>query len=151
MRNLEQTFGIDLFFDSQFGVRGTKDVGENSTQTDFLYSSGPAALAEELRRLFDLTPRGSFIDDPEYGINWEFIGQPLDPRVAVGLTKIEVLRALEHPSFKSRFRVRWLDAKWKPNEPTVIRVGGLLELYGFEGVPYVRFGPYALNYLNSNG
>jgi hypothetical protein len=144
---LESVFGIDLFFDARFGVKGSKDVASNPEDTDYQYTAGPLALAEELQRLFDLTPLGSCIDDLSYGINLDFIGQPLDPKVACALARVEALRALTHPSFKSRFRVRRLETDWTPDTPNAILIGGILELYGFRNVPYVRFGPYALNYL----
>lgn len=144
---LEQVYGIDLSFDAQFGLQGTKDVRANIVNTDFVYLSGPTALAEELQRLFDLTPKGSCIDDPTYGIDLDFIGTALDPKVVTGLAKTACLEALQHPSFQSRFRVAGLEVTWNASTPDALTVLGVLELSGFEGVEYARFGPYALRYL----
>jgi phage baseplate assembly protein W len=146
-QNLETIYGIDVSFDVLFGLKGTKDVQANEANTDFQYVSGPQALAQELQRLFDLTPLGSCIDDPDYGIDLDFIGTPLDPGVAAGLTRIACLWALNHPSFASRFRVDSLEVSWDPNVPNALSIDGTLQLYGFEEIPLVRFGPYVLKYL----
>ncbi|MBD2019359.1 hypothetical protein H6F43_04070 [Leptolyngbya sp. FACHB-36] len=143
--HLESIFGIDLAFDAS--LRGSKDVAANVDNTDFLYSPSIVSLKEEIERLFNLTPRGSFLDDPDYGLDLDWIGQPLNPQVAVGLAKVECLRALTHPDFATRFRVRDLAVRWNPTEPNALRIEGLLEVYGFEEVPLVRFGPYVLEYL----
>lgn len=148
-RTLEERYGLDISFDAQFGLRGTKDVMANQNDTDYRYVAGPVALAEELQRLFDLTPKGSFIDDPGYGIDLDFIGQPNNVGALLILTKIACLNALKHPSFATRFRVAALDVAFDPNEPNALRVVGVLECYGFESVPYWRFGPYMLRYLRS--
>lgn len=146
-QNLELIYGTDISFDVRFGVKGTKDVVANAANTDFKYVVGPEALAEELQRLFDLTPLGSCIDDPSYGIDLDFIGMPLDPEVGAGLARVACLKALEHPSFASRFYVESLDVSWSPNTPNALTVEGALKLYGFEKIPLVRFGPYLLKYL----
>lgn len=141
---LDAIYGLDIGFDVRFGVRGTKDAVVNAQGNDFEYVSGIAALAQELQRLFDLTPRGSFIDDPEYGVDLDFIGTQNDPRITVGLAKVAVLRALQHPSFADRFQVRSLEVTFNPQEDTALRVNGVLEVFGFEGVDLVRFGDYGL-------
>lgn len=142
---LQEIYGIDLSFDAQFGLQGTKDV--LAGDGDFAIVSGPMALAEELQRLFDLTPLGSCIDDPTYGIDLDFIGTAINPPVTCGLVKVAVLNALEHPSFAERFRVADLFVTWNPTSPNAVSVDGVLELYGFESIELVRFGPYALRFL----
>jgi hypothetical protein len=144
LTTLETVHGIDLSFSVHTGVRGSKDV--LYTDSDFRYSPSLVALCEELQRLFDLTPIGSFIDDPTYGIDWN-IGEALDPRVHVALTRLACLRALQHPSFKSRLQVKKMDAWWDSNSPNAIFVKGTLEVYGFENIQFLNFGPYALKYL----
>ncbi|GEM_PF-7004385 len=142
---LESIHGIDLSFDARFGVQGSKDVVPNFAGNDFAYAAGPVSLAQELQRLFDLTPVGSFIDDPTYGINLHpFIGKRLNPPVAIALCKTEVLRALKHPHFLSRFRVRSLNVLWNPEVSRALEVRGVLEVYGFSNVAYVQFGPYMI-------
>ena len=136
--DLEITHGIDISFDTQFGLKGTKDVV--ATDSDFVYSFGAVALAEELQRLFDLTPRGSCVDDPEYGIDLDFIGTR-NGVAAAGLARIACLQALRHPSFASRFRVRKLDVIFSPDEPNALRINGVLQVFGFEGIELYRFGP----------
>ncbi|MCD8487904.1 MAG: hypothetical protein LRZ84_14500 [Desertifilum sp.] len=128
MSELESLFGIDIGFDLPTGkaaTQGTKDVIANVEDTDYKYVKGIVALSEELQRLFDLTPKGSFIDDPTYGIDWEFIGSPADPRAMCGITKVAVYQALNHPSFRERFRVKALDVRWKPETPNVLYVRGV--------------------------
>ncbi len=140
---LEQRYGIDLAFETS----GSNDVIEG--ETDYSYVSGPLALKEELERLFNLTQVGDLIDDPSYGLDRSFIGTALNPEVSTQIVKIAVLKALQHPSFSDRFRVRSLDCVWSPDEPNAVRVFGLLDLFGFEGVETIRFGPYALYNLIS--
>lgn len=144
LTTLETIHGIDISFSVRTGVQGSKDV--LSTGADFRYSPSLVALCEELQRLFDLTPVGSFIDDPTYGIKWN-IGEALDPRVHVALTRLACLRALRHPSFISRFQVKRLDAWWDSESPNAIYVKGTLEVYGFENIQLLNFGPFALKYL----
>lgn len=145
LTTLECLHGVDIAFDVSTGVRGTKDV--KFTENDFVYSSGPVALAEELQRLFDLTPRGSLIDDPSYGIDWEWIGKQADPDIACAMTRLAVIRALSHPDFRSRFRIHRVDCEWRQEDPNVLRVKGMLEVYGFESIGMFEFGPYALQWL----
>jgi hypothetical protein len=145
LSQLEQIHGIDISFDVKTGVQGTKDV--RHTDRDFIYSPSIVALCEELQRLFDLTPKGSLIDDPDYGIDFSFIGQQLDPRVTSALVRLAVLQTLQHSGFRDRFRVNSVDAYWQSEDPNVIRVVGTLEVYGYEDVGLLSFGPYALNNL----
>lgn len=143
---LETVYGIDLSFDAHFGRRGTKDVVANGP--DLAWTFGPAALAQELQRLFDLTPRGAFVDDVGYGIDWSAIGsRGLKPAIAI--TKLEVIRALQHPSFRDRCKLIYLDVFWRPETPTAIWINGVIELRGFADVPQVQFGPYGLNILTT--
>lgn len=138
-QRLEDIYGIDLWFDS-----AAKDVAENELQTGFKIASGITALAQELQRLFDLTPRGAFLDDLSYGINWP-IGEPIhDPRVMIGRVQILVLRALQHPSFKGRLIVRDIRVVWSPQTPTTIFVRGILQVFGYEDL--VKFGPIPVNF-----
>lgn len=148
--HLESIYGIDIAFDARPGVRGTKDAVPNLADSDFAYVSGPGALAQELQRLFDLTPKGSCIDDPSYGIDWDMIGTPVDPRVTVALAKAAIYQALQHPSFAGRFRVAWLDVQWRQSEPNALRCLGILECFGFEGIEYVRFGPFVAQWWLAN-
>lgn len=139
-RRLEETFGADISFDPS---QGEQDVVEEFNGADYNYRIGPLAIKEEIERLF-ITPKGSFVDDPTYGIDLrELIGQQLDPRVVVGLVRFEVKRALEHPSFATRFRVRQLQAVWLPSSPNAVYVLGVIEIFGFEGA-FWQFGPTAL-------
>ena len=144
---LESTFGIDLAFDVATGVQGTKDVLENNSGDDFAYVGTTEALAQELQRLFDLTPVGSFIDDPTYGIDWGFIGDRNDPRITIPLARVAIMRALEHPSFASRFRVKRLDVWFEPQTPNALWCRGVLEVFGFDGVQLSQWGPVALRWL----
>jgi hypothetical protein len=137
---LESIYGIDLFFD-----QGTKDVPENESETNFQYVSGPQALAQELQRMFDLTPRGAFLDDLTYGIDWPIGETIVDPRVMIGRVQILVLQALRHPSFNDRFKVRDVKCGWTPKHPTAIYVQGILQLFGYEDA-LVRFGPFSVNF-----
>ncbi|MBT9159555.1 MAG: hypothetical protein DDT26_00814 [Dehalococcoidia bacterium] len=132
---LRSIFGIDISFDHA----NQRDVRSNQLGHDFEYVTADQALAEELYRLFDLTPVGSFFDDPSYGLDWEWIGRPADPRVMVALTKLAVKRALTHPSFRDRFRVLRLDVSWSVDEPTAIFVKGVLGLFGFEALEGFEF------------
>lgn len=151
-QRLLDIYGIDLSFDARPGVQGSKDVVANGAGDDFAYVPGPGALAQELQRLFDLTPVGSFIDDPTYGIDWSLIGTAIEPRVATALAKLAIVRALSHPSFEGRCRLTWVDVWWQPSEPNALRCVGVLQCFGFEGIEYVRFGPYVGQYwLRSRG
>jgi phage baseplate assembly protein W len=79
---LEAIYGYDIGFDN-----GTGLVDADANATDFNTPMGPLALREELERLF-LTPLGSCIDDPTYGIDIDYlIGTQLDPRVSIGLAR----------------------------------------------------------------
>ena len=151
---IESIFGIDIAFDVTTGVQGTKDVLSNgaefpdaSPSTDFRYVSGTVALAQELQRLFDLTPLGSLIDAPEYGIDWSFIGDRNDPRITIPLARVAIRRALEHPSFRDRFRVHSLRVWFDDGTPNALWCRGILEVFGFEGVQYAQWGPTALRWL----
>jgi hypothetical protein len=136
---LEVIYGADLGYDNDPRL---SDVVENDG-ADFQYPPpGPLVLAEELERLF-ITPRGSLVDNPTYGIDWEVIGTNLDPRVTLGMTRLAVLNALEHPSFASRFRVADLRTDWTPSTPNAVYVWGVLECFGFSGAAF-QFGPIAL-------
>lgn len=132
-RALLETHGIDLFYDGT--LSGSRDI-QPKTALHVL------ALKQELERLFNFTPKGSFIDDPEYGVDLQrLIGTRLDPRVSVADAYLEAKRALEHPSFRDRFRIAFLDTIWIPTQPNVIRILGILEVFGFES-SYVQIGPY---------
>ena len=150
LSSLEEIYGIDLSFDLGFNFKGVKDVVANQGNNDFDYVAGPLALAQELQRMFDLSPKGSCLGDSEdlsYGIDWDFIGQPNNPEVMTGLVKVAVYQALQHPSFQARFRVAALDTYWQPESPNAISVTGILEVFGFEQIDYVRFGPFAIRYI----
>lgn len=134
---LEAIYGVDIGFDNDPGLN---DASEGDQ--DFAYPLGPLALKEELERLF-LTPKGSCIDDPSYGIDWEVIGTTFDPRVTLGMTRLAVLQALEHPSFAKRFQVAELVTDWTPQTPGAVYVWGVLECFGFQGAAF-QFGPVAL-------
>jgi hypothetical protein len=134
---LEAIYGIDIGFDNDFQTNDATDA-----DTDLAYPVGPLALAQEIERLF-LTPKGSCIDDPSYGIDWEVIGTTLDPRVTLGMARLAALQALEHPSFTTRFRVAELVADWTPQTPGAIYIWGVLECFGFKGAAF-QFGPIAL-------
>lgn len=139
-QRLEETFGTDIGFDA---TQGEQDVTEEFNGADYNYQIGPQAIREEIERLF-ITPQGSLVDDPDYGIDLAaIIGQQLDPRVMVGLVRFEVKRALEHPSFRTRFRVKQLQAVWLPSAPNAVYVLGVIEIFGFEGA-FWQFGPTAL-------
>ncbi len=140
-RSLEIRYGIDLAFDTQ----KCRDVEVDGL--DFAYARSVECLQEELERLFSLTPQGSFIDDPDYGVNIDWIGTSPNPDVAVTLARVEIQRALEHPSFSTRMQVKSLEVSWQPTEPNALRVTGTIECFGFEGFPIFSFGPYALRYL----
>lgn len=142
---LEAIYGIDIAYDNSLRV---KDVVGIEGGGDFLYRSGPIALQEELERLFE-TPKGSCVDDPSYGVDWDFIGMAQDPRVTIGLARFAALDALEHPDFSSRFRVSELEATWRPETPDAIYIYGVLECFGFDGVAFA-FGPIALQLSKGN-
>lgn len=142
---LETIYGIDLSFDVRTGVQGSKDVVVNGQGNDFAYVSGVVALAQELQRLFDLTEPGSFVDDSGYGIEWP-IGQSNDPRVTIALTKLAIVRAMGHPSFVGRCKLRYLDVQFSPQEPNALRVGGIVQCVGFEGSPLMSFDYLLRNY-----
>lgn len=137
---IEAIYGADLGYDNSPRVA---DVAEQQEGGDFQYPDpGPLVLKEEIERLF-ITPKGSLVDDPTYGIDWEVIGTALDPRVTLGMTRLAVLNALEHPSFTSRFRVAELETDWTPETPNAIYIYGVLECFGFSGAAF-QFGPIAL-------
>ena len=139
-RRLENIYGIDLFFDDR-----TRDVLEDESETNFRYVSGPQALAQELQRMFDLTPRGAIVDDLAYGIDWP-IGEAItDPRVMVARVQILVLHALKHSSFKDRFKVRDVQCGWTPKYPTTVYVKGILQIFGYES-ELVKFGPFGVDF-----
>lgn len=140
-RDLLETHGLDFFYDGS--LSGDRDLQPNA-------ALHLLALKQELERLFNFTPKGSFIDDPEYGIDLQkLIGSRIDPRVSVADTYIEAKRALEHPSFRDRFRIAFLDAIWIPTQPNVVRILGILEVFGFDN-NYVQIGPYLMNQGSSN-
>lgn len=139
---IESIYGLDIGFDNDPRL---SDVTEQAS--DFAYPSGVLALKEEVERLFR-TPKGSLIDDLAYGIDWEVIGTALDPRVTLGMTRLAVLQALEHPSFVSRFRVAELTTDWTPETPSAVYVWGVLECFGFQGASF-QFGPIALELANN--
>lgn len=141
--SLRRRYGIDIGFDTQH----CRDA--IAGETDFEYVEGLVALQEELERLFTITPQGSFIDDPEYGLKMDWIGTSPDPEVATTLARVEIQRALEHPSFATRLSLQYLEVSWDALEPNVLRVNGTIECFGFEGVDLFSFGPYALQYLLS--
>jgi hypothetical protein len=153
LTNLESTYGIDLAFDVITGVQGTKDVLDNrqfqaDPSNDFRYTRGTEALAQELQRLFDLTPIGSLIDDPGYGIDWGFIGDRNDPTITIPLARVAIRKALEHPSFSSRFRVASLEVWFDVETPNALWSKGILECFGFSGVQHAQWGPLALRWLS---
>lgn len=132
---LRNIYGIDIGFDHV----ETKDTRTNQMGDDFEYVGEEQALAEELYRLFDLTPKGSFFDDPSYGVDWEWIGRPVELPVMLTLTKLEVMRALKHPSFRDRFKVLRLDCVWTAEQPNAIYLRGILGLFGFEALDAFEF------------
>lgn len=145
-QTLEETFGLDIGFDGE--ILGTQSVEEDEISgADLNYQLGPAALKEEIERLF-ITPKGSCVDDLTYGIDLDIVGTQIDPRVTTGLCKLAVLDALEHPSFADRFRVTELEVIWTPNAPNAISIWGVIEVFGFEGL-FWQFGPVALELARS--
>jgi hypothetical protein len=140
-KSLRDRYGIDIGFDTQH----CRDVVTDDA--DFQYAEGLVALQEELERLFTITPQGSFVDDPEYGLNTDWIGTSPNPEVATTLARVEIQRALEHPSFASRMQLRGLEVAWDSTQPNVLTANGVIECFGFEGVDLFSFGPYALQYL----
>lgn len=135
----ELTHGTDLAYDGD--LFGLQDVLTASTDVDFAYSVGVQALKEEIERLF-LTPKGSCVDDPTYGIDLNLVGTAItDLRVTIGMARVAVLDALEHPSFATRFRVASLDVDWAPSTPNALWIIGRLEVFN-AGV--LEFGPYSL-------
>jgi hypothetical protein len=136
---LEIIYGDDIAYDND---PRSGDVTEGE-DPDFVYPPpGPLVLKEEIERLF-LTPKGSLVDDPTYGVDWEVIGTAFDPRISLGMTRLAALNALQHPSFASRFRVAELETDWTPETPNAIYVWGVLECFGFSGAAF-QFGPIAL-------
>jgi hypothetical protein len=105
-----------------------KDCDERRDRRDIRYTDGAYQLAEELRRLFDFTPKGSLIDDPTYGVDFGFLGTTQDPKVAIALAKLACYNALLHPSFRDRFTIKSLDVQWYPSTPNALYVVGNLEL-----------------------
>lgn len=145
-QRLEEIFGLDIGFDGE--ILGTQDATiEEVTGADLNYQLGPAALKEEIERLF-ITPKGSCVDDPSYGIDLEVIGTQVNPLISTGLCRIAVLDAFEHPSFANRFQVAELEVIWTPNAPGAISIWGVLEVFGFEGT-FWQFGPVALELARS--
>ena len=144
-QRLEELFGLDIGFDAE--ILGTQDATEANSATDLQYPNGAIALKEEIERVF-LTPKGSFVDDPTYGIDLDVIGTQVDSRVTTGLARIAVLDALEHPSFANRFRVAELEVIWAPEVPNALSIFGVLEVFGFEGA-FWEFGPVALELARS--
>lgn len=136
---LEETFGLDLGFDATLGQQ---EVVEAISGADYNYQQGPLALKEEIERLF-ITPKGSLVDDPTYGIDLDIVGDTLYPPVAIGMARVAVIDALEHPSFRDRFRVEQLEVDWRSETPNALWVYGVLGVYGFEGA-FWQFGPTAL-------
>lgn len=139
---LLSVFGIDLAFEVSTGAQGRKDAVETRSGDGLEAVGGPQALAQELQRLFDLTPVASFPDDLGYGIDWSFLGTAINPPVTCALARVAVLKALQHPSFQSRFKVEWVGANWYPHSPDAIYITAVLELFGYEGLGLVRIGPY---------
>lgn len=128
---VDPVYGLDIAFDLGFQPSSRKDIFESPDGDDVATIMGEAALAQELQRMFDLTPIGSFVDDPSYGCDWGVIGTSMmNVQIAIATTRIGVLRALSHPSFKERFKVRSLVCTWNPSEPGTIRVNGVLRLLG---------------------
>lgn len=144
-KSLRDRYGIDIGFDA--GHCRDVVVGEH----DFEYVEGLVTLQEELERLFSITPQGSFVDDPDYGLNMDWIGTSVNPEVATTLARVEIQRALEHPSFATRMQLKGLEVAWNSTEPNVLRITGTIECFGFEGVDLFSFGPYALQYLLTKG
>lgn len=145
---LQNIYGVDLSFDSTIGIQ---EVEVDEEIGDFRYVSGPAALVQEIERLFALTDEGSFVEDPSYGLNLrQLIGTAMDPRILVNLVRLRVIRALEHPSFRSRFEVGNVEAVWSSAEPGTIRVTGVIRCFGFEDLDWVSFGPFSLAYWRPN-
>lgn len=147
---LQEIYGIDLYFDLGMGLKGTKDCVANQDNTDLIYVNGVQALAQEIQRMFDLTPKGSCLGDGEdlaYGIDWDFVGQPNNPDVMVGLVKAVAIQALQHPSFAGRLQVAAMEASYDPTQPNAISLAGVLEVKGFEGIEFWRFGPMSIRYL----
>lgn len=141
---LEETFGLDLGFDATLGAQ---DVVEAISGADYNYQQGPIALKEEIERLF-ITPKGSCVDDPTYGIDLSMIGETIFPPVTCGMVRVAVLDALEHPSFRGRFQVEELEVGWSPDSPGAVVVYGVLGVFGFAGV-FWQFGPVALQLAQS--
>jgi hypothetical protein len=139
---IESIFGSDIAFDASPGLT---DAIASSTETDLAYRVGVLSLREEIERLF-MTPKGSFVDDPTYGIDWGLIGTNFDPRVSLGMARLAALNALQHPSFNTRFRVRQLETDYSFQTPNAIYVYGLLEVFGFSGAAF-QFGPIALQLM----
>lgn len=136
---IESLFGSDISFDASPGLT---DALANTQGTDLAYQVGVLALREEIERLF-MTPKGSLVDDPTYGIDWGLIGTNFDPRVSLGMARLAALNALQHPSFRTRFRVRQLETDWSFQTPNAIYVYGVLEVFGFRGAAF-QFGAIAL-------
>ncbi|MBT9316280.1 hypothetical protein [Leptothoe spongobia] len=126
-QRLEEIHGLDLAFDA--ATNGPQDV--LFLETDFEYATGLNALVQEIYRIF-LTPLGSLVDDPGYGIDLSMIGQANDPRITIGLTRVAFLNALQHSSFQNRFTVAQLDVEYSQNQPNALSVTGRLEVNGFE-------------------
>lgn len=127
----ELLYGIDLDHDGSFAPDAIRDVASTEAG-DPQWLSGLIVLQQELERLFHLTPKGSLVDDPTYGINWP-IGEPiLDVQAKVGLVQSAVGEALRHPSFRERFSVRACRGFWLPSTPTSIYVIIELELFHFQ-------------------
>ncbi|MEO0376645.1 MAG: hypothetical protein AAF329_18900 [Cyanobacteria bacterium P01_A01_bin.17] len=126
-QRLLEIHGIDISFDA--ATVGPQDV--ISLETDFEYAEGLEALVQEVYRIF-ITPLGSLVDDPGYGIDLSMIGMANDPRVTIGLTRVAFLNALQHRSFENRFQVARLDVEFSQNQPNALTVTGFLEVFGYE-------------------
>jgi hypothetical protein len=83
---LEETFGLDMGFDATLGQQ---EVVEAISGADYNYQQGPLALKEEIERLF-ITPKGSLVDDPTYGIDLDIVGDLLIPPIAIGMARVAV-------------------------------------------------------------
>jgi phage baseplate assembly protein W len=149
--NLEEhllnIYGLDLSFDPTPGIQEVRSDAES-----FLWVAGPTALAEEIQRLFNLTDKGSFVDDPSYGIDLrDLIGTAMDPRILINIVRLRVIEALEHPSFRSRCEVGEVRTWWESEASGAIMVEGSVRCYGFEDLDWLGFGPYALTYWRGGG
>lgn len=123
--------GSDIAFDA--ATNGPQDV--IVSETDFEYADAVEALIDEIYRIF-ITPVGSFVDDPTYGIDLSMLGMANDLRVTIGLTRVAFLNALQHRSFQGRFTVARLDVEYDQNQPNALSVTGLLEVAGYDAIEF---------------